>query len=61
MLRGEGQEVDERYRLPNRDERSRIGEMARFREISGSSSPDDFLSETLLPMLGLKMGKKKSE
>ena len=57
MLRGEGQEVDERYRLPNRDERSRIGEMARFREISGSSSPDDFLSETLFPMLGLKMGK----
>ena len=60
-MRGEGRELDERYRLPNQDQRSWIGEMARFREISGSSSPDDFLSETLLPMLGLKMGKKKSE
>jgi hypothetical protein len=36
ILRGEGREIDERYSLPNRDIRSRIGEMARFREISGS-------------------------
>jgi len=35
-MRGEGREIDERYRLPKRDLRSRIGEMARFRKISGS-------------------------